>query len=239
MSKAFQNQVCVVLWGGREIGRAVTLAFARSGSAVAFADPNASDVDRLRELLLTKDADIFGVPWTQPVTEGGQGYREAASIAQEKLRAGHPFFHRLVLTFGLDQRFWSGSAPGETPTWELIHARLRALLEFAHNTMTTQDKPGRLVILWPADREGSFDPVLSALIREGTEHLRHWVAEPDAKPLAVSLVWVGPSEEGIWAQAANVPTAERLRSGEIGESVVALASLPRRVCASEITLEAE
>ncbi len=228
--KPLANQTSLVLWGGAGVGRAVSLALARSGSAVTLTDPDPGELARIRDLLLSKNTEAWAIPWKGAVSDGRETYAETAREIGEKVRPAHPVVHRVVLTVGMDERFWMGPVREEAPSADLILGRLEALLDWSARWLTTQARQGRIVVLWPG--EAWEDESRLDWVRRGADCVRAHARGAAEDGIAVSLVRFGWVEKGPWAVSAS--GREVLRAGEVGEMTSALESLPRRVWMKEI-----
>jgi len=235
MAKPLSNQTSAVLWGGRGIGRSITLALARNGSQVAFADPSPPDLEKVRDLLIGKKADIFATGWAEALNEGEETYARGADDVMMRMFGAYPYYHRVVLAAGVDERFWTGPVPGDPVTPDLILGRLEAMVRRTVGALAGQGRPGRLLILWPSEGGLLFDEARLSIIRLGETRLRDLTEEAAGQGVGVSLLWLGPSEDNLWADVPKVQ-AERLRLGEIADAMVALAGMPRRVVLEEATL---
>lgn len=237
MLRPLSNQTSVILWGGRGIGRSITLALARNGSEVAFSDPSQPDLEKVRDLLISKKADLFATVWGRPVSEGEETYSKAAEDTLARIRTSCPLLHRIVLPIGVDERFWSGPIPGDPPNAELILGRVEAVVRRSVAALANQEKAGRLLVLWPSEGGLMFDETKRGVVRMGETRLRDLTEEAAGHGVGVSLLWVGSCEEGLWTGMKDVE-GERLRLGEIADTVVALAGFPRRVVLEGATIRA-
>jgi hypothetical protein len=240
MTKLFSNQSALILWAGRGVGRAVALALARNEGRVIVSDPDAQALQKLAELLKSKDVEIVVLPWHTRSGEADECAREARRILEE-VRLDTPFLHRIVVALGLDERFFSGPISSEeTETTRL--SRLESLVEACLAELKKQSRPGALDVFWPSENPPEADPnvgnapATEALIRSGLECLRRLAAKAASMGVPMSILRVCLLEPSETTGEGAAKTGNYLRPGEIGEAWAHLASLPKNLVIPEALL---
>lgn len=236
MAKLFSNQTTLLLWAGRGVGRACTLALARNGARVLAADPDPEALHKLTDLLKSKDAEAVALPW-RTQSGGVQEYGRETSRILDEVRTDTPFLHRIVLTLGIDERFFPCPLPGQEEECNRI-ARLETIVETCTAELQKQSRPGALDVFWHAEDapEVTSDPAAEALIRSGLECLRRQSARAASTGVAMSILRVRALERRESDNATSGGGAGRLRPGEIGEALVQLASMPKNLVIPEVLL---
>ncbi len=268
MTKLLENQTSLILWGGRGIGRAVTLALARNGSAVAFVDPDSGEVDKVGTLLFTKKADSLGITAAGLASLEADAFSEALDTACDQAAGGFQFFHRAVICAGMDARFWGGSggadeaAPGAKAGSEARAQRLDTAVQRVIRLMAGQKsgERGHVLALWPLVADDFSAGGAARAVQTGMAVLNRCRDEAARRGIGLTIVRIGASEANPWsspgvggAAAAGTPAesagqtsgaiaaavaAESLRLGEIADAIALLATMPRRVLVREIVLSA-
>lgn len=241
MAKSLENQNSLILWGAKDLGRAVALALARRGSAVAIADPQEAALDAVVTLLMSKRADAFALPTPALETAEGEALTHAMERALEKVRASFSHCHRVILCAGVDERLWergggeaapaAGHSAGVDPCPARVDLAARAVIRW----LAEQNPPGRFYALWPLLLDDFADADRARAVNTGLALLRRAGEEAARRGVAMSVARIGPCDAGPWKEAAATPL---LRSGEVGDAVALLAEAPRRALFREIALVA-
>lgn len=228
-----KEQVAIVTGGGRGIGRAVALAFAREGARVALAARTASELNEVAAFIRSRNGAAVAIP---------TDVRQEASVGALVERTLGEWGRVDILVTAAGVAAFGPVAESKLSDWdEMMAVNLRGVYLTCRAVLAPMiaRRRGTIINVVSVAAKRAI-PACSAYAasKHGVLGLTQVLAEElRAHGVRVGALVPGAVDTTLWDQVPNPPDRGRmLRPEDVAEAAVLMASLPPGASLEELTL---